>query len=301
MGIKHLLMGRLTGFLNKETGAYPDGVPMTDFERLCEELHQADVILVEGISRVSEVIKSITNSSWTHAALYIGRLDDIKDGTVQNSIAEHYSGAPHEQLLIEALLGEGTIISPVSKYAGFHLRICRPRGLSRSDRKQVIAYAVGQLGYEYDVRHLLDLARFLLPYSFIPKRWRSTLFEHKMSDSTRNVCSSMLAEAFASVSYPILPIAEREDNGGLKLHRRNTRLNTPKDFDYSPYFDIIKYPYFNFDEVAAYRSLPWDAEGMICNIEGDCFIPVKNGKGQKVQDSSGSMLEEKPPPVKTAE
>ena len=286
MGIKNLITQKLANFLNKEKTGLSDGLLLTDFDRLCEELRQADIILVEGNSRVSEVIKTITNSPWTHAAIYIGRLDEIKDGKLQNKIAEHYGGDPHEQLIIEAMLGEGTVVAPVSRYAGYHLRICRPKGLSRNDRKQVISYAVGQLGFEYDIRHLLDLARFLLPYSFIPKRWRSSLFEHHMGDSSKNVCSSMLADAFASVSYPILPFADRMDNGNLKLYRRNTRLNTPKDFDYSPYFDIIKYPYFNFDEVAAYRALPWDAEGMICNMDGDCFVPGKAPSDKKAVDEN---------------
>ncbi len=276
MGIKQFFTDKISSFLNTEKGGGSNGIPMTDFERLCEELHQADVLLVEGRSRVSEVIKTITNSPWTHAALYIGRLDEIKDGSLQNSIAEHYSGDPNERLMVEALLGEGTIVAPMGKYEGYHLRICRPKGLSRSDRGQVIKYAVGQLGFEYDIRHLLDLARFMLPYAFIPKRWRSTLFELNAGESTRNVCSFMIAEAFRAVSYPILPVAERLADGSMKLYPRNTRLYTPKDFDYSPYFDIIKYPYFNFDEVAAYRALPWDADGAVYNREGDCLAPVQN-------------------------
>lgn len=290
MGIKHFFSDKIAGFLNKEKKGYPHGIPMTDFERLCEELRQGDVILVEGRSRVSEVIKTITNSPWTHAALYIGRLDEIKDGTLQNSVAEHYSGDPHERLIVEALLGEGTIVVPIGQYEGYHLRICRPKGLSKPDRKEVIKYAVGQLGYAYDIRHLLDLARFLLPYAFIPKRWRSTLFEHNAGESTRNVCSYMIAEAFRAVSYPILPVAERLEDGSMKLYPRNTRLFTPKDFDYSPYFDIIKYPYFNFDEVAAYRALPWDADGIIYNMEGDSQVAAETKPGSEapIQESPGS-------------
>jgi len=279
MSIKSLLTQKLAEFLNKEKTRLSEGLLLTDFERLCEELRQTDIVLVEGGSRVSEVIKTITNSPWTHAAIYIGRLDEIRDEKLQNTIAEHYDGDSHEQLFIEAILGDGTIATPVKYYEGSHLRICRPKGLSRNDRKQVVSYAIGQLGFDYDIRHLLDLARFLLPYSFLPKWCRSTLFEYRTGDSTKNVCSSMLADAFASVSYPILPFANRMDNGRLKLYRCNTRLNTPKDFDYSPYFDIIKYPYFNFDEVAAYRTLPWDADGIVYNMDGDRFISGKGPNG----------------------
>jgi hypothetical protein len=286
--VRNYLLPKLAEYLNLEKSSSTDGLPQTDFDSMCEELRQADIILVEGNSRVSEVIKTITNSPWTHAAVYIGRLSEIKEGMLQNRIAEHYDGDPNEQLVIEAMLGEGTIVMPVTKYNRSHLRICRPRGLSRSDRHQVIAYTASQLGNDYDVRHLFDLARFLLPYSYIPKRWRSTLFEQGSRETTKNVCSTMLADAFASVNFPILPFGERLEDGKLKLYRRNTRLNTPKDFDYSPYFDIIKYPYFNFDEVSTYRTLPWDTEGMICNLEGDCFIP-----GDKVSQDVAPILEDK--------
>ena len=283
MGIKTWLMDSLSAWLNTEIDDYED-VQLTDFGRLCEELHQGDVLLVEGRTRVSHVIKFITNSPWTHSVLYIGRLDEIRDESLREKVLENYQGKSHEQLIIESMLGEGTVIYPVTKYENGHLRICRPKGLSKSDRQQVINFALSQLGYEYDVRHLLDLARFLLPYGIIPRRWRSTLFQQYVGRSTRNVCSYMMGEAFGSVNFPILPIAERCEDGSLKLYKRNPRLFTPKDFDYSPYFDIIKYPYFGLDDVAAYRRLPWDNEGMICNASGDCFVPINSNLESEVPD-----------------
>ena len=283
MGIKTWLMDRMSGWLNTAVDDNVDS-QLTDFDRLCEELHQGDVLLVEGRTRVSHVIKSITNSPWTHSVLYIGRLDEIRDASLQEKVSEFYQGESHEQLLIESMLGEGTVISPVTKYENEHLRICRPKGLSMSDRQLVIAFALSQLGYEYDVRHLLDLARFLFPYGIFPRRWRSSLFQQYAGRSTRNVCSYMMGEAFGSVNFPILPIAERSEDGSLKLYKRNPRLFTPKDFDYSPYFDIIKYPFFGLDDVAAYRRLPWDTEGMICNASGDCFVPLKSADDSEAPD-----------------
>lgn len=283
MGIKTWLMDSLSAWLNTAIDDNEDA-QLTNFERLCEELHQGDVLLVEGRTRVSHVIKSITNSPWTHSVLYIGRLDEIRDASLQEKVSEYYQGESHEQLIIESMLGEGTVISPVTKYENEHLRICRPKGLSMSDRQLVIAFSLSQLGYEYDVRHLLDLARFLFPYGIFPRRWRSTLFQQYAGRSTRNVCSYMMGEAFGSVNFPILPIAERSEDGSLKLYKRNPRLFTPKDFDYSPYFDIIKYPFFGLDDVAAYRRLPWNTEGMICNASGDCFVPLKSADDSEESD-----------------
>ena len=64
-------------WLNYDPVVQPEA--KSDFERLRYELRPCDVILVEGYSRVSRVIRWITNSPWTHAALYIGRLHDIED------------------------------------------------------------------------------------------------------------------------------------------------------------------------------------------------------------------------------
>jgi len=132
------------------------------------------------------------------------------------------------------------------------------------------------------VRQILDLARFMFPYAFLPRRWRSSLFEHNAGAPTHTVCSSMMAEAFASVHFPILPVLHRDEDGNLKMYKRNTNLITPKDFDYSPYFDVIKYPILDFDELSIYRKMPWGKDGIIFNDEHEQFTPpLRKTKKQK--------------------
>ena len=137
----------------------------------------------------------------------------------------------------------------------------------------MIHYTLGHLGHDYNVRQLLDLARFMFPYGILPRRWRSSLFEHNAGDSTRTVCSSMLAAAFSSVHFPILPVIQHTKDGHVRLLKLNFKLHTPRDFDYSPYFDIIKYPFFDHDDLTFYRRLPWDEEGVMCNSADDCYLP----------------------------
>jgi len=270
--LRRWLIGKITDWLIAEEPA--EKTPLCDFEKLRYEIRPADVILVEGRTHVSDVIKNITQSAWTHSAIYIGRISEIDDEQQREHIYYCYDGNPSDQLVIEALLGEGTIISPLEKYTNDHLRICRPSGLSRKDAQSVIAYAASHLGCDYDVRQLLDLARLLLPYGIIPRRWRSTLFEHNAGIPTRTVCSSMLAAAFNTVHFPVLPVMRRLENGELRLYKRNSKLITPRDFDYSPYFEIIKYPYLGLEDRTLYRHLPWDDQNQVCNSEGDCFIPA---------------------------
>ncbi|VAX14112.1 hypothetical protein MNBD_GAMMA24-2380 [hydrothermal vent metagenome] len=289
VGIRKRLLGTLTRWLNQESSPDYNLAPLSSFERLCYEIRPGDVILVEGRSRVSEVIKLITQSPWTHSALYIGRLYELGDRPLQNRLVSEYRLERDKPYIIEALLGEGTVIYPLEKYSKEHLRICRPKGLSPEDTGKVIHYAVNRLGNDYDIRHLLDLARFMLPYAILPRRWRSSLFSHNAGIQTRTVCSTMIGEAFQSVRFPILPFAEKTPDNKIHLYQRNPRLLTPRDFDFSPYFDIVKYPFFNFDDLSLYRRLPWAGSDLYCNNLDDCYTtpPTVPDSVNETGNSSG--------------
>ncbi|HHJ15809.1 MAG TPA: hypothetical protein ENJ80_03840, partial [Gammaproteobacteria bacterium] len=138
--------------------------PLCDFDRIRYEIRPCDVVLVEGRSRISEIIRTITQSPWSHSALYIGRIHDIDDAELRDKVLSFYNGDPNEQLIIEAWLGEGTVVNPLSKYRNDSLRVCRPTGLARQDAQHILKFALHHLGFEYDLRQLLDLARFLFPY-----------------------------------------------------------------------------------------------------------------------------------------
>lgn len=259
-------------------------MPLSDFDRLRYEIRPGDVILVEGRSSISEIIKTITLSNWTHSAIYIGRLHNIDDPVLRKFIQKFYTGGMDDQLIIESQLGVGTIVDNISKYRDDHLRICRPSSITRLDSQNVIAYAINRLGTNYHVRQILDLARFLFPYAILPRRWRSSLFEHNAGTPTHTVCSTMMAEAFASVHYPILPVLHRDEDGQLVMYKRNTRLITPKDFDYSPYFDVIKYPILDFDELAIYQRMPWGKDGIVLNDEHDLSMLAPQAVAEAVEN-----------------
>lgn len=139
-------------------------------EQLLANLRPADVLLVEGNTRISTVIKYLTQSNWSHAALYIG-----------NAL----SNAPPwklQQALVEADLKEGIRPVTIEQYAQMHTRICRPIGLNDDDRKRLVDYAISRIGQQYDLKNIFDLARYLFPAfhsDAIPKKiarawqWRS--------------------------------------------------------------------------------------------------------------------------------
>jgi hypothetical protein len=216
-------------YLQQPIPGYEPFTP-SDPEALSQSLQPGDVLLVEGNNKVSGVIKYLTQSTWSHAALYVGSLPGCA--------AE--DGEPH--VLIEANLGEGVVSAPLSKYTQFHTRICRPVGLIPDDCAQVCTYAISRIGYDYDLKNIIDLLRYLFPMP-VPRRWRRRLIALGSGDPTRLICSALIADAFTSVRYPILP---KVKPAGSQLAReeileiRHSSLYCPRDFDISPYFNVVK-------------------------------------------------------------
>ncbi len=231
---------------------------MSNLAQALTELRASDVVLVEGRSRVAGIIKTITQTNWTHAAMYVGRICDQDHPHLKKLLRQHHKGAETDHLLVEAELGSGTIITPIDKYFDYHVRICRPKALTPEDTELVLIHALERIGIEYDVRHLLDLARWFYPYFLLPRRWRSCLFEQDIDRGrTRTICSTLLVDAFYSVDFPIRPDLVADESGELRLSQANARMCTPRDFDTSPYFDIIKYPLIQLQRKGVYRRLPW--------------------------------------------
>lgn len=279
----------------------PRELPLTDFERIEYELRPCDVILVEGRSRISRIVRIITQNPWSHAALYIGRLHDISNRDTREKVMQFYQGDPDEQLLIESFLGRGINIVPLTKYKNDHIRICRPKGISRQDAQQVMAYAINKLGQHYAVRQILDLTRFLLPWTILPRRWRSSLFYSSGATSVKETCSSLIAEAFQSVEFPILPVLNRPEGKNVELVQRSPRMFTPSDFDYSPFFEIIKYPIIELNETPAYRKLPWNKEGLLADPEGRVYSPSTAKKLEPAKEEPLEKDEKKQEPPKVFE
>jgi hypothetical protein len=268
--VLNIITNPLIAWLN--AGEPPRDFPLSDYERISYELKPCDILLIEGRTRISNVIRWVTNSPWTHAALYVGRIHDIEDPALSQIVNDHYTGEPGDRLVIESLIGHGTIVRNLRTYESEHLRICRPSRLSLKDSRQVIRYAISRLGVDYDVRQIFDLLRFLFPWFILPRKWRSSLFESNAGMSTKTVCSTMIAEAFAFVQFPILPLIKQSDNDDVQLFRRNPKLCTPSDFDYSPYFEIIKYPFVDFRHDRDYHLLPWDGSSELSEEETQMYV-----------------------------
>lgn len=233
----------LASILRTQSSGYEPYTP-SDYETLCRTLRPADVLLVEGNQKISAGIKYLTQSTWSHAALYVGE--------------------PHQ--LVEVILGDGCVAAPLTKYETFNTRICRPVGLGDDDRAAVVAFMVGKLGLQYDMKNIIDLMRYLLPTPPVPVRWRRRMIALGSGEPTQAICSSLIAQAFQSVRYPILPSIVTEEGHRPYIpspykraeivHIRHHSLFTPRDFDLSPFFAVVK-P--TLESGFDHKSITWKA------------------------------------------
>ncbi len=272
--LRRHLVDFATSLLTKPLGRYQHRT-QNDLPSLRRHIKKGDVVLVEGDQRVSEVIKYLTQSSWSHSALYVG--DELwrRQPEARKELLAKY-GDDAQHLIVEAIVEEGVVASPLSKYIDFNMRVCRPCNLRRDDLRTVVDEVMGQIGLRYDVRNLVDLARYFLPVSLVPRALRRTALEFGSGLPTQVICSTLIARAFDKVRYPILPEVTEdetpEEPRGLLdwLTRRPLQpyglfrtgpitLTTPRDFDISPYFDVIK---FNIlaDSQFDYRRIRWAEE-----------------------------------------
>jgi hypothetical protein len=270
---------------------------------LRRQIRKADVLLVAGDNRISAIIRYLTQSSWSHAALYVGD-ELLRRGGARAEELRRAFGEEAGQLLIEAL-PEGVVASPLSKYVDFNIRLVRPHRLRREDQTRILDEAIAALGWRYDLRNVLDLARYLLPVTLVPERFRRTALHFGSGAPTEVICSSLLGQLFQRVRFPILPPAElpgafdaaAQPSHGRLLRRvfghqsrsytglfrmRHPTLLTPADFDLSPYFEIVKFNVIadgSFD----YRRIHWASEDAAATpAAGSALSPAAAKSGRPV-------------------
>jgi len=258
----------LAKFLTKPT-AYYKTFSVLSTQQLQANLRIGDLILVEGNNRISSAIKYLTQSTWSHVCIFIGE-------------------QPGLHPILEADLVEGVITVPLDKYEGFNLRICRPVNLTAEDTTKLLSFVIERIGHQYDTKNIFDLMRYLLPTPPIPQRFRRSMLAFGSGDPTKAICSTLIAQAFQSIRYPILPMqideykdlmqtdsristedklrksAPQSANSGIQqgndeketvlinlkkvvrlkdeqlLAKRHFSHFTPRDFDLSPYFEVVK-------------------------------------------------------------
>ena len=214
----------LAAFLSKPRPDYEQH-DTTSIEAILKVIKPGDILLVDGNSRISTAIKYLTQSTWSHACLYLGSDERTADALS----------------LVEADLNNGVTLVPLKKYEEYNVRICRPVGLDEPERAALLSFVKERLGYRYDLKNIFDLMRYLIQNPAVPTQYRRSMLSLGSGEPTKAICSTLIAQAFQSINYPILPRKRREEGSGE--HRFEQRHHThyvPRDFDLSPYFCVVK-------------------------------------------------------------
>jgi Permuted papain-like amidase enzyme, YaeF/YiiX, C92 family len=191
---------------------------IADTRALATVLRQGDVLLTAGNIRMAALVRRLTPSAWSHVSIYVGPLE----------------GGPDPRCIVEADVATGVRAVPLSEFEGQPVRILRPTRLQDAERGRVADWVVSRIGSEYDLAHAWALARRLLRLPF-----RSGLPSTPgamAQETTRFICSSLLAQAFVLVGYSIAPTL-----GGIGATvGAQHRYVVPRDFDGASGFEVVK-------------------------------------------------------------
>jgi Permuted papain-like amidase enzyme, YaeF/YiiX, C92 family len=188
-----------------------------DPESLSAILRHGDVLLTEGNTRMAALVRRITGSPWSHVSMYVGPLEE----------------GPAPRCIVEADVAAGVRAVPLSELKGLRLRVLRPTCLRDTDRRRLADWVVSRIGDEYDVAHAWTMARRLLG---LPSARRLPPAPGSMAQgATRFICSSLLAQAFVLVGYPIAPAQLGDRDARAADHR----YVTPRDFESASVFEVI--------------------------------------------------------------
>ena len=273
--LREWITERVTRFLNAPVGHYEQHHP-NDLDALKRQVRKGDVVLVDGDLRVSVLIKYVTHSPWSHAALYVGD-ELLRRGGAMRALAEEHFGSEAEHIVVEAVM-EGVVASPLSKYADHNVRLCRPHLLLPKQLEGILAGAIDAIGWRYDLRNVIDLALHLGSAALLPPKRRKRVLRFGSGAARSVICTSLLGQLFAEVGFPVLPQvtypdapggserprrpllsvwSRRGDGSDSVLQGRHPTLLMPRDFDLSPFFHVVK---VGAPDVLDYERINWEDE-----------------------------------------
>ncbi len=143
--------------------------------------------------------------------MYVGPLEDGSD----------------PRCVVEADIAGGVRSIRLSELNALKVRVLRPTSLNDTDRCRLAEWVVSRIGSKYDLAHLFRLS--------LPMRLRSSPCMIANS-TTRFICCSLLAHAFALVGHPISPVQVLVTVPAALVHRNLT----PGDFEHASVFEVVR-------------------------------------------------------------
>jgi hypothetical protein len=209
------LFAALAVFLTQPVKRYSPATS-ADPESLSAVLRNGDVLLTEGNTRAAALIKRITRSTWSHVSMYVGPLEE----------------GPDPRCIVEVDLAQGVRSIRLSELEGLNVRVLRPIGLNDALRSRLAEWVVSRIGGEYDLKLAWVLARSFLG---MPPKVSPPVPNGIAESATRFICSTLLANAFALVGLPILPI----HTAVAAVRTADHRHVIPGDFERASVFEVV--------------------------------------------------------------
>jgi len=194
-------------------------------EDLQSLLQPGDVILVAGKTRFASLVCRLTQSTWSHVAIYVG--------------PGHHADPTY--CVVEADVEAGVRFITLAELVDHDIQVVRASRLPQSSRQELIDYLLARVGLPYDLNHVIELARLVL---FAPSplgRWLSPKTMRR-ADPTRAICSTLVAHALftAGVSVGAAPIVAARLQHAAKEQESDLRAAldylVPGDFERLPEF-----------------------------------------------------------------
>ena len=194
-------------------------------EDLQSLMQPGDVILVAGKTRFASLVCRLTQSTWSHVAIYVG--------------PGHHADPTY--CVVEADVEAGVRFITLAELIDHDIQVVRASRLPQSSRQELIDYLLARVGLPYDLNHVIELARLVL---FAPSplgRWLSPKTMRR-ADPTRAICSTLVAHALftAGVSVGAAPIVAARLQHAAREHESDLRAAldylVPGDFERLPEF-----------------------------------------------------------------
>ncbi len=220
-------------------------------KRFLETAKPCDVILVRGNQRISRIIRTLTQSPYSHAAFYIGNGKMVEADP------------------------KGVLVTSIDKYIQLDLRICRPTMLGPKGKNRVLKH-INQMVKTQPKYDLDNIEKLFFKYWY--NKIRPDIKVYIGGDTKFEkfyICSGMIAHGFHMANYPIIPslrfkknskrvvdkIRSVEDYVRVISHlKKNYSQIVPGDFDQSPFFSSIKFLYLDTKYTATKRQFLVDHE-----------------------------------------
>ena len=221
----HLRAALYRGLVNYLVSPAAASLPRQARDDVASMLQPGDVILVAGKSRFSSLVCKLTQSSWSHVAIYVG--------------TGHHPDPAF--CIVEADVEAGVRMITLGRLEHLDIHVVRATGLPEGSRRQMIDYLVSRVGRGYDLQHVVELARLLLFAPLPMGRWLSPR-TIRGADPTRAVCTTLVAHALltAGVTIGATPAvaARLQHAGGDGASHLETVLDylVPGDFERLPEF-----------------------------------------------------------------